>query len=58
MTIAVTVRQRRVQCVSDGYGEPMDVEGNLKLKQYFRLNNREEHVGNNELPMCEIEKMF
>ena len=35
----------------------MDVEGNLKHKKYTRLNNREEPVGNNELPMCELEKM-
>jgi hypothetical protein len=35
----------------------MDVEGNLKQKQYIRLNNLEEPVGNNELPMCELEKM-
>ena len=35
----------------------MDVEGNLKLKQYIRLNNREEHVGNSELSISKIEKM-
>jgi hypothetical protein len=36
----------------------MDVEGNLKLKQYIRLNNREESVGNNELPIVNLRRWF